>query len=218
MVDKISILTTACIQTCAAVVLGFHEALTPITIMAGASTLFETMEATLCLPYMMRELKALTAGHPIADLMLLFCFATVIEGASGFGTPVALVAPMLVSTGNPPFESVVTLFLFNAFVTCWGAVGTPIWFGFGDLELSEADSIDISTKAGVALGISAFCLIPLVLTVIVPLRLVRQNILFVFLSLCCCIGCIMGIAVIDYQFPTLIGGLVQQYSLSLRLD
>jgi hypothetical protein len=50
MVDKISILTTACIQTCAAVVLGFHEALTPITIMAGAITLFETMEATLCLP------------------------------------------------------------------------------------------------------------------------------------------------------------------------
>jgi lactate permease len=102
--------------------------------MAGAITLFETMEATLCLQYMMRELKALTAGHPIAELMLLFCFATVIEGASGFGTPVALAGPMLVSTCNPPFESVVTLFLFNAFVTCWGAVCTPIWFGFCDLE------------------------------------------------------------------------------------
>jgi lactate permease len=56
--------------TNAAVILGFHEALTPLSIMAGAITLFETMEATYCLPYMMREIKALTAGHPIAELML----------------------------------------------------------------------------------------------------------------------------------------------------
>lgn len=196
------------IQTCSAVVLGLHEALTPITIMAGAITLFETMEATLCLPYMMRELKSLTAGHPVAELMLIFCFATLIEGASGFGTPVALAAPMLVSTGNPPFESVVTLLLFNAFVTCWGAVGTPIWFGFGNLNLTEQDYTEISTKAGVALGISAFILIPLVLTIIVPFHLVKRNIVFILLSLCTCIGCIMGIASVDYQFPTLIGGLV----------
>jgi L-lactate permease len=56
--------------TNAAVILGFHEALTPLSIMAGAITLFETMEATYCLPYMMREIKVLTAGHPIAELML----------------------------------------------------------------------------------------------------------------------------------------------------
>ena len=56
--------------TNAAVILGFHEALTPLSIMAGAITLFETMEATYCLPYMMREIKVLTAGHPAAELML----------------------------------------------------------------------------------------------------------------------------------------------------
>lgn len=56
--------------TCAAVVLGLHEALTPLGIMAGAITLFETMEATYCMPYMMREMKALTVGHPVAELML----------------------------------------------------------------------------------------------------------------------------------------------------
>ena len=58
------------ILTCGAVVLGVHEAFVPLSIMAGAITLFETMEATKCLPYMMREMKALTAGHPIAELML----------------------------------------------------------------------------------------------------------------------------------------------------
>ena len=53
-----------------AVILGLHEALAPLSIMAGAITLFESMEATYCLPYMMREIKALTAGHPIAEAML----------------------------------------------------------------------------------------------------------------------------------------------------
>eukprot|EP00980_Cylindrotheca_fusiformis_P017548 scaffold5502_cov115-Cylindrotheca_fusiformis.AAC.10 len=56
--------------TSASIVLGLHEAMTPLSIMGGAICLFETMEATYCLPYMMREMKALTAGHPIAELML----------------------------------------------------------------------------------------------------------------------------------------------------
>lgn len=56
--------------TCGAVLLGLHEALTPLSIMAGAITLFEAMESTKCLPFMMREMKALTAGHPVAELML----------------------------------------------------------------------------------------------------------------------------------------------------
>ncbi|KAL3905151.1 MAG: hypothetical protein SGILL_009793 [Bacillariaceae sp.] len=58
------------ILTCGSVVLGLHEALSPITIIAGAMLLFETMEATKCMPYMMREMKALTDGHPIAECML----------------------------------------------------------------------------------------------------------------------------------------------------
>jgi lactate permease len=47
-----------------------------------------------------------------------------VEGASGFGTPTALGAPMLVSMGHPAFESVVVLLIFNTFATVWGAVGT----------------------------------------------------------------------------------------------
>jgi hypothetical protein len=58
------------ILTCGAVVLGLHEALSPISIICGAMLLFETMETTKCMPYMMREMKALTDGHPIAECML----------------------------------------------------------------------------------------------------------------------------------------------------
>jgi hypothetical protein len=47
-----------------------------------------------------------------------------VEGASGFGTPIPLAAPMLVSMGHPAFESVVVLLIFNTVATVWGAVGT----------------------------------------------------------------------------------------------
>jgi lactate permease len=108
---------------CAAIVSGLHEALSPLSIMFGAILLFETMEATLCMPYMMREMKAMTQGHPVAELMLTFAFAYMVEGASGFGTPVALCAPMLVSLGYDKMAAVVTLLLMNTFATVWGAAG-----------------------------------------------------------------------------------------------
>lgn len=179
-----------------------------LIVMAGAITLFETMEATYCMPYMMREMKALTAGNPIAELMIMFSFCYLVEGASGFGTPVALGAPMLVSTGHPAFESVVVLLVFNVFATLWGAVGTPIWFGFGNLDLIEEDFLEISRKAAVAVAIASLVVVPWVLTVLIPRKLVRQNILFVFASLALSVGPSLVMALFNYEFPALLGGLI----------
>jgi len=137
----------------------------------------------------------------------IFCFAYMVEGASGFGTPVALGAPMLISTGHPKFESVILLLIFNTFATCWGAVGTPIWFGFSGLA-TEEEFTEISMKAGICLAIGAYILIPICLTFLVPFKLVKKNILFIFLSLLVCIGPSLGIAVVSYEFPALIGGIV----------
>lgn len=193
---------------CASAILGLFEALTPLSIMAGAITLFESMEATYCLPYMMREMKVLTAGHPIAELMLIFCFAYMVEGASGFGTPVALGAPMLVSTGHPAFESVVVLLIMNTFATVWGAVGTPIWFGLGSLDLTDDEFLSVSKKAAVALALGGYILIPMVLRILVPGKVVQENLIFIFASLTTVIGPSVGISFVSYEFPSLIGGII----------
>jgi L-lactate permease len=198
-----------------AIIFGLHEALTPLSIMAGAVTLFESMEATYCLPYMMREIKILTDGHPIAECMLIFAFAYLVEGASGFGTPAALSAPMLVSMGHDGVESVVLVLLFNTFATVWGAVGTPIWFGFGSLVnpatdelVTEDDLLRVSQKSAVTLGLTGMILIPFILTILVPRKVVMQNWMFVFLSLLATIGPSAGLAHFNYEFPSLVGGIV----------
>ena len=43
-----------------------------------------------------------------------------VSGASGFGTPVALGAPMLVELGHPPLQSVVCLLIMNTLATPYG--------------------------------------------------------------------------------------------------
>jgi len=199
------LLSSACI------ILGLHEALTPLSIMAGAIILFETMEATYCLPYMMREMKSLTQGHPVAESMLIFSFATMVEGASGFGTPVALGAPMLVSTGHDKLKAVLLLLIFNTFATVWGAVGTPIWFGFGSVAgIQDADFETISSKASVAMVVGCAIMLPWVLTILIPWKIVYKNLLFVFLSgIVGTMGPLLGLAMAGiYEFPALLGGLV----------
>eukprot|EP00550_Attheya_septentrionalis_P006494 CAMPEP_0198285058 /NCGR_PEP_ID=MMETSP1449-20131203/4371_1 /TAXON_ID=420275 /ORGANISM="Attheya septentrionalis, Strain CCMP2084" /LENGTH=733 /DNA_ID=CAMNT_0043982303 /DNA_START=124 /DNA_END=2325 /DNA_ORIENTATION=+ len=194
--------------TSGSVIAGAHEALTPLSIMAGAMSLFEVMEATNCMPFMMREMKALTKGHPVAELMILFSFAYMVEGASGFGTPVALGAPMLISLGHPKLESVVVLLLMNTFATVWGAAGTPIWFGFGGLGLTEDEFIEISYKAAVCIAIAAYLLLPFVLSIMVPKTLLNKNRLFIAASLSTCVLPSLGLSFAFYEFPALIGGLV----------
>ena len=185
-----------------------HEALTPLSIMAGAICLFETMEATRCLPYMMREMKVLTGGHGVAELCVIYSFAMMVEGASGFGTPVALGAPMLISLGHDKFESVIVLLLSNTFATVFGAAGTPIWYGFGSLGLSEEDFDEIAFKSSVALVVASFILVPFVFGIIVPFKLIKENLLFIFLSLCGVMLPLLGISVVSYEFPALIGGII----------
>ncbi|KAL7528510.1 hypothetical protein ACHAXR_002486 [Thalassiosira sp. AJA248-18] len=193
---------------CGSIVKGIHEALTPLSIMAGAICLFETMEATRCLPYMMREMKALTGGHGVAELCVIYCFAMMVEGASGFGTPVALGAPMLISLGHPKFESVVVLLLANTFATVFGAAGTPIWYGFGSLGLSEEDFGEVSLFAAVALVVSSYILVPFIFGVIVPFKMIKDNLLFTFLAISGAMLPMLGISAFSYEFPSLLGGII----------
>src|SRR5690606_5238240 len=54
------------------------------------------------------------------------CF---IEGASGFGTPAAIVAPLLVAMGFPAMAAVLMGMLLQSTPVSFGAVGTPIIVG-----------------------------------------------------------------------------------------
>lgn len=147
-------------------------------------------------------------SHPVhPPCYSIFSFAYMVEGASGFGTPVALGAPMLISNGHPKFQAVVVLLIFNTFATVGGAVGTPIWFGFANVA-TESEFTEISSKAYVCLTFGAFILVPLTLRMLIPWPVIRKSIVFVMLSLGSAVLPALGISFVSYEFPSLIGGMI----------
>jgi L-lactate permease len=76
-------------------------------------------------------------------------------------------------------------------------------------DLTEDDFLQISQKAAVALAFSASILMPFILGIVVPLRTeVIPNIVFVYMALWSTIGPSVAIAFFNYEFPSLMGGLV----------
>lgn len=94
----------------------------------------------------------------MAEVFLIsWSFAYLVEGASGFGTPVALASPMLTELGHDPIQTIACCLIMNALATQFGAVGTPIWFGFGGLGLTQDDfqSIGLQVCGACVRGVGA---------------------------------------------------------------
>jgi L-lactate permease len=76
------------------------------------------------------------------------------------------------------------------------------------LGLSEEDFDEISFNASVALVVASFMLVPFVFAIIVPFKMIKENLLFTFLSLCGVMLPLLGISIVSYEFPALIGGII----------
>jgi lactate permease len=68
----------------------------------------------------------LTDDPRLQALLIAFAFASFIEGATGFGTPVAVAAAMLVGLGFEPFYAACICLLANTTGVAFGAIGIPI--------------------------------------------------------------------------------------------
>lgn len=55
-----------------------------------------------------------------------FCFGALLEGVSGFGTPVAITSSLLILVGYPALEALVFVLIFNTAPVAFGALGVPV--------------------------------------------------------------------------------------------
>ena len=78
-------------------------------------------------------------------LLIAFSFGAIIEGTSGFGTPVAIAGAVMVGLGYTPFQSAVLNLLANTAPVAWGAIGTPI---VTLATVSGLDQLTLSSMAG----------------------------------------------------------------------
>lgn len=109
---------------------------TILWIILPALAIHEYQERTGATARIGQWLSSISTSPQIVALLIGWFFAMFLEGAAGFGTPVALTAPMLVALGFPPLRALVLALLGHAAGVSFGAVGTPI------VPLLEASPVD----------------------------------------------------------------------------
>jgi lactate permease len=112
---------------------------------------FEVMKASIA---------RLSSDRRLQVVLVAFSFGALIEGAAGFGAPVAISAAFLVGLGFRPFQAALLCLIANTAPVAWGGIGIPI------LTLSTVTGLDVG-----ALSATAGRILP-ILSVVIPFWLV----------------------------------------------
>lgn len=191
----------------AAVVEGLLTALTPILIVWGAILLFKTMEATGAMETVRQWLNGITSNK-VAQLMIVgWAFTFLIEGVSGFGTPAALAAPLLVGLGFAPLPVAVLCLMMNTVSVSFGAVGMPTWFGLGGLGLDPGELREVALKSALMHAGAALVIPLLALRTVVTGAEIRANLVYIALVLLATVGTYVAVAAVNTEFPAIAGGI-----------
>ena len=75
---------------------------------------------------MKASIARLSGDRRLQAVLVAFSFGAFIEGAAGFGAPVAISAAFLVGLGFEPFQAALLCLIANTAPVAWGAIGTPI--------------------------------------------------------------------------------------------
>tara|TARA_R110001583_G_scaffold188860_3_gene351322 strand:+ start:6726 stop:8429 length:1704 start_codon:yes stop_codon:yes gene_type:complete len=98
-------------------------------IVFGAIFLLNTLKHTGAISVIRNGFTDISSDRRIQAIIIAWCFGTFIEGASGFGTPAAIAAPLLVAIGFPALAAVLMGMMIQSTAVSFGAVGTPIIVG-----------------------------------------------------------------------------------------
>jgi lactate permease len=132
-----------------------------VWIVIAAVFLYDISVETGQFEIMKQSVAAITPDRRLQLLLVAFCFGAFIEGAAGFGAPVAIAGAFMIGLGFKPFHAAALNLIANTAPVAWGAIGTPVHTLAAVTALPESD---LNAMIGRILPITA---------VIVPFWLVR---------------------------------------------
>jgi len=88
---------------------------------------------------MKESIAGITPDRRLQVLLVAFCFGAFIEGAAGFGAPVAIAGAFMIGLGFRPFHAAALNLIANTAPVAWGAIGTPIHTLAAVTSLPESD-------------------------------------------------------------------------------
>ncbi|MCX7790548.1 MAG: L-lactate permease [Chloroflexaceae bacterium] len=129
----------------AAAVNGAFYGLFPIGwIILGAIFIYDISVKTGKFEIVKQSIAGLASDRRIQVLLIAFAFGAFIEGAAGFGTPVAISAAMLIGLGFAPLPAAGLALIGNTAPVAYGALGTPI------IVLSSVTGLDLMHLSAMA--------------------------------------------------------------------
>jgi len=108
---------------------GVVTALNILFIVFGAILLLYTLRESGAIAVIQQGFSDISPDRRVQAIIVAWLFGSLIEGASGFGTPAAIAAPLLVALGFPAMAAVVSAMIIQSTPVSFGAVGTPIIVG-----------------------------------------------------------------------------------------
>jgi lactate permease len=122
-----------------------------LMIIFGAILLLNTLKYSGALAVIRHGFSEISPDRRVQVIIIAWLFGCFIEGASGFGTPAAIVAPLMVALGFPAMAAVMLGMMVQSTPVTFGAVGTPILVGVsGGLDSPEV--LQSLSNAGLEIG------------------------------------------------------------------
>ncbi len=221
----------------AANVKGIISALEILFIVFGALVLLFTLKESGALNAINHGFRRISDDRRVQAILIAWLFGAFIEGAAGFGTPAALLSPLLVTLGFPALAAVMVSLIANATPVSFGPVGVPTIIGLGS-TLSTPEIQQAITDAGMnhaefiyRIGLWTAVLhsfmaifIPL-LAVSFMTRFFGKNRSFkegfqlwpysIFAGICYVVPYLLTAWLLGPEFPSLLGGLIGLFILLL---
>jgi lactate permease len=116
-----------------------------IWIVLGAMFLYTMTVITGKFEIVKESIIHISFDRRLQVLLIAFSFGAIIEGTSGFGTPVAIAGAVMVGLGFSPFDAAVLNLIANTAPVAFGAIGTPI---VTLAAVSGLDQLTLSSMAG----------------------------------------------------------------------
>lgn len=111
-------------------------------IVFGAIFLLTLLNYSGAIQVIRNGFSGISEDRRVQVVIIVWLFGSFIEGAAGFGTPAAIVAPLLLAMGFPAMAAVMLGLMVQSTPVTFGAVGTPILVGVrGGLESPQLDNM-----------------------------------------------------------------------------
>lgn len=138
-------------QVAAATVHGVLTAANVLFIVFAAVLLLNTLKESQAIVAIRQGFMSISPDRRVQMIIVAWLFGSLIEGSTGWGTPSAVGAPLLLALGFPAMACVMAILIIQSTPVSYGAVGTPLLIGVNSGLENKADVTAEISKFGMDL-------------------------------------------------------------------